>query len=63
MHIVESLVDAGQILAMRDELIDLELAVLIIRNELAHLRATLDTAESAAFPHTACDKLEGCKRC
>ena len=37
MHIMERLIDPRQILAMRDELVDLEFAALIVRDELAHL--------------------------
>ena len=42
-------------LAMRDELVDLEFAVLIIGNKLAHLRAALHTTEGTAFPYATGD--------
>lgn len=44
---------------MGDELIDLEVAVHVIRNEAGQLRAALDTAKRTAFPHTAGNQLEG----
>ena len=47
---------------MRDELVDLELAGLVVRNQVWQLRAALDAAESAAFPDAAGDELECCKR-
>ena len=59
MHIMKRLVDPTQILSMRDELVDLKLAALVIRNQLAHLRAALDAAKSTTFPYAACDELEG----
>lgn len=60
VHVVEGLVDARQVLAMRDELVDLQLAVLVVLDELAHLRAALDAAEGTALPHAAGDELECC---
>lgn len=44
---------------MRDEFVDLQLAVLVVCHELAHLRTALDTAESTPFPYAAGDELEG----
>ena len=58
MHILESLVDAAQILPVRDELVDLQLLVQVVLNKTTHLRAALDTAERAAFPPSTCDELE-----
>lgn len=58
LHVAKSLVDIGQRLAMRDELVDLELVVHIVVNEIRELSAALDTAEGAALPHAAGDELE-----
>jgi hypothetical protein len=58
VHIVESIIDAAQVLAMSDELVNLELAVHVIVDEAAHLAATLDASESATLPDTAGDELE-----
>ena len=44
---------------MGDELIDLEVAALVIRDEAGKLAAALDTTECAAFPYTTGDELEG----
>ncbi len=46
---------------MRDELVDLEVAVHVIRDETGELCAALDTTEGASFPDTAGDELEGCR--
>lgn len=45
---------------MRDELVDLEVAVHVVGDETGELRAALDAAERAAFPYAAGDELEGC---
>jgi hypothetical protein len=45
-------------LAMSDELVDFELAVQVVIDETAHLRTSLDTAESTPFPHASGDELE-----
>lgn len=45
---------------MSDELVDLELAVLVVLDEVGQLGATLDAAEGAALPHTTGDELECC---
>ena len=62
LHDVESLVDASEILAVRDELVHLQLAVEVVAHESGQLRATLDATERAALPHTAGDELECCRR-
>jgi hypothetical protein len=59
MHIVEGLVDAAEILAVRDELVHLELAVHIVGDQAGHLCSAFDAAEGTAFPSTASDQLEG----
>lgn len=43
---------------MRNELIDLELAIHVILNQVRELCATLHAAESAAFPYAAGNELE-----
>jgi hypothetical protein len=59
MHIVEGLINTAEVLTMRDELVDLELAVHVVGDETRHLCAALHAAESAAFPSATSDKLEG----
>lgn len=44
---------------MRDELVDLEVAVHVVGHQAGQLCAALDAAEGAAFPDTAGDELEG----
>ena len=58
MHIMKRLIDARQILPMRDELVDLQFAVHVVFDQIAHLRATFHAAESAALPYAAGDELE-----
>lgn len=43
---------------MRDELVDLELAVEVVADEAGELRAALDAAKGASLPHAARDELE-----
>lgn len=43
---------------MGDELVDLEVALQVVGDEVVHLRATLDTTESASLPHTTGNELE-----
>lgn len=58
MHIVESLVYTAKVLTMRDELVNLELAILVVGDEIGELSAAFDTTEGAAFPASAGDELE-----
>jgi hypothetical protein len=60
VHVVESLVDAGERLAVGDELVDLQLAGHVVVDKIGELRAALDAAESAALPYTAGDELKCC---
>jgi hypothetical protein len=60
VHVVESLVDAAERLAVGDELVDLQLAGHVVVDEIGELRAALDAAESAALPYAAGDELECC---
>jgi hypothetical protein len=62
LHVAESLVNLVEGLAMRDELVDLEVAVHVVGHKTRQLRAALDAAERAALPHAACDELEGWER-
>jgi len=59
---LESLVDFGQWLSVRDELIHLKLASHVVINKIWQLRTALDAAERAAFPDTACDELKCCEK-
>jgi len=59
-HVLERLVDAAQWLAMRDELVNLELAGHVVVNKSRQLSAALDTAESAALPPATRHELECC---
>ena len=45
---------------MRDELIDLELAIQVVLDKVWELSAALDTTEGASFPYTTSDELECC---
>ena len=58
MHIMERIINPTQILTVRDELVDLELAVHVIVDEVGQLRAAFDAAEGAAGPFAAGDELE-----
>lgn len=62
VHVVESLVDGAEVLAVSDELVDLQFAVHVVVDETTHLRATLDAAEGATFPYATGDELESCLR-
>lgn len=48
---------------MRDELVDLEVAIHVVGDETGELGAALDAAEGAALPHTSGDELERCCDC
>jgi len=58
LHVPESLVDSVQRLAVGDELVNLELAIQVVLDETGKLGSALNTTESAALPHTTCNKLE-----
>lgn len=45
---------------MRDEFVDLDLAVQVILNEAGKLRTALDTTEGTSFPDTTGNQLERC---
>lgn len=60
MHIVEGLIDATQVLTMGNELVDFELAVLVVFNELTHLGAALDASKCTTLPYAAGNELECC---
>lgn len=53
-HRPQTLIHLRQRIAVRDELVDLQLIVLVVLYQPSHLRAALDAAESAAFPRSAC---------
>lgn len=48
---------------MRDEFVDLEIAVHVVGDKAGELGAALDTAEGASLPDTAGDELECCEDC
>ena len=60
LHNIEGIVDLCQCLAVRDELVDLELAVKVVPDQTGELAAALDAAESTALPHPTSDELECC---
>jgi hypothetical protein len=60
LHVSECLVDLVERLAVRDELVHLEVASHVVGDEVRELGAALYTAESAAFPDAAGNELEGC---
>lgn len=45
-------------LPVRDELVDLQLPGHVIVHQIWQLRATFDTAERTAFPHTSSHELK-----
>lgn len=55
MHVMECIINLLERLAMRNELIDLELAGHVVVHQIRKLRAALNTAESAALPDTTRD--------
>lgn len=61
LHGVECRINLAQVLAVRDELVDLQLAVHVVGDEVGELRAAFDAAEGAAFPDAAGDELECCE--
>jgi len=58
LHVAKGLVDLFQWLPVRNEFINLELAVHVILHEIGQLRAALNTAKSTAFPNATSDELE-----
>lgn len=60
LHGVECRINLAQVLAVRDELVDFELAVEIVVDEIGKLAAAFDASEGAAFPDAACHELECC---
>lgn len=61
LHDVEGLVDLGQSLAVRNELVDLEAALEVVLDQAGELAAALDTTKGAALPYTTRDELECCR--
>jgi hypothetical protein len=56
-HRAETLVDLIKRLAMRDELVNFQLAVLVILDESTHLRSAFYTSEGTASPYASCYEL------
>lgn len=57
-HILECRVDVVEGLPVRDELVHLQLPSHVIVHQIWQLRATFDTAEGTAFPHTSSYELK-----
>lgn len=60
LHDLERVVDLGKLLAVRDELVDLELAVEVVLDQVRQLGPTLDAAKRTTLPHPSRHKLERC---
>lgn len=58
LHVLKRGVDLVQRLPVRDELVDFQLARHVVVDQVRELRAALDAAERAPFPHAAGDELE-----
>jgi len=58
LHIAEGLVDLVERLPVRDELVNIELAVHVVLYKIGQLRAAFDTAKSTTLPNAASDELE-----
>lgn len=58
VHGIKSLVDLVEVELVRNKLIDLELALLVLLDEPTHLGATLDTAKRGALPDATGHQLE-----
>lgn len=59
LHLVECAVDVCDKLPVRDEFVHLQFASYVVVHQRRKLRAALDAAKGASFPHAASDKLEG----
>lgn len=58
LHRLESGVDLVQVLAVSNELVDLESALEVVGNQAGKLGSALNTTESATLPYTTGDELE-----
>lgn len=58
LHLVEGSVNPGQILAVSDEFVNLQLAIEVVINEAGKLSAPFNSSKGAPFPHTPSDELE-----
>src|SRR5450631_456474 len=58
VHQVESLIDVGKFQFMRNEIVDVDLAVHVPIDDFRHVAPALGAAERGAFPHAAGDELE-----
>lgn len=61
LHRLERLVDLADGVAVRDELVHLELALKVVVDEAGELRPALDAAERRALPDAARNELERCE--
>lgn len=60
LHVLESLVDLVQRLAVGDEFVDLEITVEVVLDKSWKLSAALHTTKGTSLPYTSGDKLECC---
>src|SRR6185369_8991884 len=58
MHEIESLVDVGERHRVRDQIVDVDLAVHVPVDDLRHIGAAARSAERGAFPHAPGYQLE-----
>ena len=62
MHVVQAFIDVAQSLAVRDVLIDHEIAMHVSVNKARQLCAAFHTAESRTLPLATSDELERASR-
>ena len=60
LHRLERVVNFLERLAVRDELVHLEIALQVVVDEARELCAALDATKRGALPHSARDELERC---
>src|SRR5438552_7444254 len=61
VHQVEALVDVGDLQVMRDQVVDVDLAIHVPVDDLRYVAPALGADERGAFPYTAGDELEGAR--
>jgi hypothetical protein len=57
-HSLESLIDTSQVLAVGNELIDLELSIHVISDQVWQLRTAFDASKCTSLPHSSSDQLK-----
>src|SRR5256885_9528219 len=58
MHQVEALVDVGELELVRDQVVDVDLALHVPVDDFRHVAPALGAAERGALPYAAGDQLE-----